>query len=61
MKVILEISDSFADVLSITAIKSVAFNTNVYLTAVELNKGDHIVFGNKGEIINQFFESEIYR
>ena len=60
MKVILEMPESLADVLSITAIKGVLFNTSVYLTAVELQKGDHIVLGDHGEIINQFFEREIY-
>ena len=52
MKVILEIDDRYAGVLSITAVGSVGMQTWVSATAADLSKSNLLMLGNDGKWTN---------
>lgn len=49
MKVILEIDDKYAGVLSVTAVGSNGLTTCVSATAVDLSKSNFLILGNDGK------------
>lgn len=53
MKVILEIDDNYANVLTVTAVGCGAFQTVVATHAVDLSKHNHLKLGADGHWINE--------
>lgn len=50
MKVIIDIDEKYARVLSITAIKSTGLETNVATAGVDLEKGQYLKIDDKGKL-----------
>lgn len=52
MKVILEIDEKYANVLSVTVVGRTAFKTVVATHAVDLSKCNHLILGKDGKFVD---------
>lgn len=58
MKVVLEIDEAYSGVLTITAVGSSVVQTRVALTAVELDKCNHLRLGADGRWVSWLEDGE---